>query len=135
MDIETTWWEKTDKPHVWRGNIGSPVYRCLSTGEERDTTELPIGALTWYDDGAAYKGPDGHSIMCKLPDGKTWYIDSRATNCTMPNDSVHRCWVRHGTIGDRLTVDKNGNTCAAGAGSIATDKYHGFLRDGKLVNA
>jgi hypothetical protein len=30
----------------------------------------------------------------------------------------------------RLHVDKNGNTCAAGAGSIITGKWHGFLHNG-----
>jgi hypothetical protein len=32
-----------------------------------------------------------------------------------------------------LTVDKNGDTCAAGAGSILTPAWHGFLRNGELV--
>jgi hypothetical protein len=58
-------------------------------------------------------------------------IDSRASNCTLPNDREHKCWIRHGTPPD-LTVDKNGKTCAAGAGSIQLGNYHGFLRNGHL---
>lgn len=50
----------------------------------------------------------------------------------MPNDDVHRCWVRHGTVGDPLQVDKNGNTCAAGAGSIQNAGWHGYLKNGIL---
>lgn len=34
-----------------------------------------------------------------------------------------------------ITVDKNGTTCAAGAGSISAGPYHGFLRNGQLVDA
>lgn len=30
-------------------------------------------------------------------------------------------------------VAKNGLTCAAGAGSIATPNWHGYLRHGELV--
>jgi hypothetical protein len=50
----------------------------------------------------------------------------------MRDDTVHRCWVRHGTVGDKLTVDKAGNTCAAGAGSIQMAAWHGFLQQGVL---
>jgi len=56
-------------------------------------------------------------------------IDSRASNCTLPDDNVHKCWVRHGEA-PNFTVDKNGATCAAGAGSIQTSNWHGFLRNG-----
>ena len=51
----------------------------------------------------------------------------------MPGDDVHRCWVRHGRPEDgTLHVDKNGQTCAAGAGSIQTHNWHGFLHNGVL---
>ena len=50
----------------------------------------------------------------------------------MPNDNEHRCWVRHGGFGQIVTVDKNGKTCEAGGGSIATPKFHGFLTNGEL---
>jgi hypothetical protein len=82
----------------------------------------------WY----SRKGPDGLSLVVICPGGSEWMIDSRASNCTMKDDEVHRCWVRHGTPPE-LTVDKNGNTCAAGAGSIQTSNWHGFLRGGCLV--
>ena len=78
-------------------------------------------------------GPDGHVLNVETPGG-TWCIDSRARNCTMPDDKQHRCWVRHGEA-PYITVDKNGLTCAAGAGSIMAGNYHGFLRNGELVSA
>jgi hypothetical protein len=39
--------------------------------------------------------PRGH-LYCVLPDGHPWDIDGRASNCTMPEEKTHRCWVRHG---------------------------------------
>ena len=81
-----------------------------------------------------WKGSDGHILMVICPDGHTWNVDSRCSNCTMPDDNAHRCWIRHGTP-PNITVDKVGNTCRAGGGSINTHNWHGFLRDGKLVTA
>lgn len=119
--------------------ISSPIYRNNETGEE--TSKLPVGALyaTRRREGAGPNdfppvGYDGLSIVCRTIDGN-WYVDSRASNCTKPEDKAHRCWVRHGTVGEKVTVDKNGNTCAAGAGSFFMDgqKWHGFLRNGIMV--
>ena len=73
----------------------------------------------------------GH-LLVVCPSGQSWDIDSRASNCTMPDDRTHRCWVRHGEP-PNLTVDKAGKTCAAGAGSIIAGSYHGFLRNGELT--
>lgn len=75
---------------------------------------------------------DGKHLQVILPNGYGWDADGRASNCTMPNDRLHRCWVRHGDP-PNVTVDKNGRTCAAGAGSIAVTGFHGFLRGGKLI--
>lgn len=102
-------------------------------GREFRHRELPPGACydAWWD---PTKGPDGRSLVVVLPTKLPWHIDHRASNCTMPGDNVHRCWVRHGKPEDgTLHVDKNGQTCAAGAGSIAVPGYHGFLHHGKLT--
>jgi len=85
---------------------------------------------SWY--GQNYQGPDGLHLMVMLPNGNEWLIDGRANNCTMRDDHEHRCWVRHGEP-PNVTVDKRGKTCAAGAGSIQSGSYHGFLRAGALV--
>lgn len=67
--------------------------------------------------------------MC--PDGSEWNIDGRASNCGMKNDRSHRCWVRHGDPETgNIHVDKAGVTCNAGAGSIQTPSWHGFLHNG-----
>lgn len=78
------------------------------------------------------EGCDGRHLFVITPDGQDWDIDGRASNCTRPDDDVHRCWVRHGEA-PGITVDKRGNTCAAGAGSIAMPGYHGFLRNGAFT--
>jgi hypothetical protein len=80
-------------------------------------------------------GKDGRVLICRLPDRTDWVIDSRANNCTLPLDDKHWCWVREGRPEDgTLNIGKGGRTCSAGAGSIATGGYHGFLRHGRLVS-
>lgn len=114
------------------------LYRRMDTGEIYTPDNFPIGAVweaPWYKEHGWY-GPDGRSLMCRVPGPHDWCIDSQASNCTMPSDNVHRCWVRHGRPEDgTLHVDKNGNTCQAGAGSIAATNWHGFLHHGHLVTA
>jgi hypothetical protein len=135
-EYRCTWWEKTDKPIVWDGSVGRHVYRNIETGEA--ATKLPIGALYVYADPG--RGYDRLSVACVVPYGKPgsskqsthWHIEGFASNCTRPDDDKHLCWVRHGTIGEIVHVDKNGNTCAAGAGSISVPGFHGFLHNGIL---
>jgi hypothetical protein len=130
-----SWWEVTDKYDEIRDSVRRVIYRNIETGEE--TSLLPYGAL--YVSKHGTKGYDGKSVVCIIPTSKYtdkichWYIDSRASNCTMPNDTEHRCWVRHGTFCEEVHVDKGGNTCQAGAGSISVEGFHGFLHHGKLV--
>lgn len=114
----------------------SEVYMREDTGEMIALDDAPPGAM-WYCDWMNRGGPDGRCLAVKLPNGCEWIIDSRAQNCTMPNDKTHRCWVRHGEP-PNVTVDKNGDTCAAGAGSIGMTNskgvhYHGFLKNGILT--
>lgn len=97
--------------------------------------EAPDGAMWdafWLHGVPSWCGDDGRAIICRVPNGHDWQIDGPASNCTRPNEA-HHCWVRHGEP-PNLTVDKNGNTCAAGAGSILTKDWHGFLRNGYLVS-
>lgn len=99
----------------------------------------------WLDD--VYVPQLEHVLCCKVPGGHDWVIDSEASNCTMPLKSIdekgtkrlpyqtdHHCWIIHGTP-PNITVDKNGVTCGAGAGSIAFADFHGFLTNGELRNA
>lgn len=114
------------------------IYRRLDTGEDTTISDAAVGALwdAWWM-GEWAQGDDGLSIVCKLPGNHHWVIENRASNCTRP-DEPHHCWVRHGSFGDRLTVDKQGNTCSAGGGSVwvnqgRAEEWHGFLRNGQLL--
>ncbi len=119
------------------------LYRRGDTGEIAAWDDMPIGAvrnLPWLAKHDSYRGPDGRVLECVIPaperpSGKTtWIIDSKASNCARPDDWRHRCWVRHGRPEDgSLHVDKNGDTCAAGAGSIVSPGWHGFLHHGALT--
>lgn len=105
------------------------LYRRSDTGALTTVEDAPPGAM-WHAFWIPWwGGPDGLSLMVKCPNGAEWWIDGRASNCTMKDDDVHRCWVRHGTP-PKITADKQGLTCQAGAGSIQAGNYHGFLRDG-----
>jgi hypothetical protein len=112
---------------------------------KRRISDFGVGAMwlvTWYNrtDGSNGErvryGSDWDNqfeppLMVHTPGGD-WNIDSRASNCTLKNDRLHRCWIRHG-VPPNITVDKAGKTCAAGAGSIQAGSYHGFLRNGQLT--
>lgn len=117
--------------------FGELIY--LDDAGNEHSVRTPTPGMMWdaWWNPERWKGPDGLSLHVCCPDGHVWNIDSQASNCTMkgdvgPADSHHRCWVRHG-IPPLITVDKNGHTCAAGAGSIQTPTWHGFLRNGELV--
>lgn len=124
--------------HPFQGVVDQePIYRDPATGREWPLREAPVGAMfyaDWYPKG--WDGPDGRTLICMVPgiDGKPWewLVDGRASNCTRPDDWTHRCWVRTG-VPPKVTAGKHGNTCSAGAGSILTPGWHGFLRDGVLV--
>ena len=115
--------------------FSSHIYRRVDTGEEMTLRDAPDGAMwdaTWFHDCPQWCGDDGKSIMCRVPTNHDWNIDSQCSHCTRPHEP-HKCWVRHG-VPPNLTVDKAGDTCAAGAGSILTSTWHGFLRAGELVS-
>lgn len=128
------------------------LWKRADTGEILTLRDAPVGGI--YD---AYWWPDktdGQHLICIVPEHHEWVIDSRANNCDSPCKHCntpykdhkdkdhnyedarpeHRCWVRHG-VAPNLDVDKAGVTCNAGAGSIQTSSWHGFLRQGFLVPA
>jgi hypothetical protein len=148
QEYKTTWWEITDKKHDSGEGLIVPVYRNIATSEELPSMALPIGALYVIrrkpglgpDDFPGVAACDGKSVVCVVEGHEEgairhWYIEHRASNCDNKLDQLHRCWVRHGTIGEKVTVDKAGVTCGAGAGSFfmgPEDRWHGFLHSGWL---
>ena len=105
-------------------------------------TDLQGNEIARYKGNGDWNNDDGFHLHVMLPGppnedgtisdfGHPWDVDSRANNCTLPDDRIHRCWVREGTQ-PNVSVSKNGHTCAAGAGSIRVAWWHGFLRNGIL---
>lgn len=85
----------------------------------------------WLDENHYWDNHKGPHLEVICPNGHPWNIDSRASNCGLPGDRMHRCWVRHGEP-PNIHVDKNGLTCSAGGGSIIAGNYHGFLHNGSF---
>lgn len=114
------------------------LLRRQDTDELVTIRNVPHGGMWYAEHYGKYPnmcGPDEKALMVKVM-GHDWHVDGRASNCTMPTDNTHRCWIRHGTV-PNITVDKQGHTCQAGAGSIwvrmgKPDGWHGFLRNGRL---
>ena len=125
----------TDAAH--RSATVHRVWHRPDTGEEfvrpRDAGPGAMWNAEWMS--GVTDTVDGRYMVAICPDGSEWHIDGAARNCTRPNEP-HDCWPRHGEP-PGLTVDKHPepgrSTCSAGAGSIATPGYHGFLRDGKFT--
>lgn len=131
----------------------SSYFRREDTGEERRWSEWGEGAIVEADwlEGMYDPTVDGKVYIAICPGGQHWTIDSRASNCNSPcancrkpyhehkgrpGDCIdyvdarpHKCWIRHG-VAPNFTVGKDGVTCGAGAGSIQTSNWHGFLRNG-----
>lgn len=100
--------------------------------------QLEPGDMYWGEQHGPYgcyhwDNCDGRHLHVLLPNNFPWDIDSRASNCNLPDDRQHRCWVREGEP-PNITVGKAGLTCSAGAGSIASGTYHGFLRNGVFTD-
>lgn len=129
--VTTEWSFGAGMSALWRRRDGAP------TDLRKRPEDFGVGA-TWecpwltvlfentWDDWPAGKAP----IEILTP-GRGWMPESRASNCTMPNDKRHRCWVLHGE-GLGLTANKAGVTCGAGAGSIQCGVWHGWLEGGFL---
>lgn len=131
------------------------LHRRSDNGELVTWRYAPPGAMIVTEDsGLLVKLPNGREWCvdsrcsnCTSPCkhcGKE-YQHHKAETCTNPGDGEHAwtkgnyddaqphaCWVRHGEP-PNVTVDKNGVTCRAGAGSIIADDFHGFLRNGWLT--
>lgn len=117
----------------WQLNVRQ-LYSGAPDGRLYNLWDAPVGAMWdahWMSDWR--RGPDGLCLVVRTPGGD-WTVDGEASNCTRKGEP-HQCWVRHGDprTGD-VHVDKDGDTCAAGAGSIAIGSYHGFLRNGHLTD-
>lgn len=104
----------------WHDQWQCNVTRLFAGGPSESTwigtlREAPPGAIweaTWL--GKNYRGPDGRSIVVKLPDGTDWIVDAETAQGGR--------WTRTGEI-PRISVTP----------SVDTGRYHGFLRDGMIT--
>ena len=92
----------------------------------------------WIDSSISWDNHPGKELHVILPNGHEWNIDGRARNCTLKEDNLHRCWIREGepphiTVKKTGKIGGEGGTCTAGAGSIQSGDYHGFLVEGSLT--
>jgi hypothetical protein len=146
--VEADRWH-AHRSHLYQAMQGPHAGQCFTL------QDAPIGAMwdaSWLrreecpSANNVHVGPDGLCLIVKTPGGD-WAVDAQCSNCTRPQElpvegkpgwtrfvRTHWCWVRHGDprTGE-VHVDKVGDTCAAGAGSILTGRYHGFLHHGHLV--
>lgn len=144
-----------------RRETGEPnyqvFYKTLYATPNRAWIGMPTVGDAYYADwyGCAERGGncvagwtncDGHHLVVHVPnpgghvrpghpdEGYWWDTRNRASNCTMKEDTLHRCWVVHGRPEDgNLHVDKAGLSCNAGAGSLDTGRWHGMLQNGWLT--
>lgn len=123
-----------DEKDIERLVAYKPLFKNQETGELLTHEDMPVGAMWYlphYERYPHFCGPDGKSLVVRVPGNYDWMVDMRCSNCTRREDNSHRCWIRHGTP-PNIHVDKNGNTCSAGAGSIVAPGWHGFLTHGYL---
>lgn len=120
-----------------RQRFTQKIFRRADTGEELVLQDAPPGAMWyawWFDDSWRVQGP--HALVVRLPDKSDWIVNADANNCNWPGgdraQAHHHCWPYRGTP-PIIDVSKDyGPTCTAGAGSILTAHWHGFLRNGYL---
>ena len=111
-------------------------WRRSDTGALVTLATAPLGAV-WEVDWLPldYHPPGDRYVWIRVP-GSDWSPDAPAANCPLDDhfQAEHHCWVRSGPP-SRLTVGKDGATCDAGMGSIATPIWHGLVRDGWVISA
>ncbi len=81
-------------------------------------SEAPVGAM-WYADWYPWRGPDGHCLVVKTPGGE-WVVDGPAYSNGVETGSG---WTRTGAV-PKITASPS---------ILIQDRYHGWLRDGCLV--
>lgn len=96
--------------------------RVAAAFELRDA---PVGAM-WFADwvGSSYRGPDGHCLVVQTPAG-IWMVDAPA--------SSGAGWKRTGE--PPLVTAHPSIRIGPGKGPNGGDRYHGWLKNGVLIDA
>ncbi len=111
--------EREDFPEG--GSITRTVYKRTDTGEEMSLVTAPIGAMVYADwlDNTKRTGPDGKNLIVKTPGG-CWPIDQPSFDGQKEGPG----WTRTGTPPNVSAMP-----------AIVMGGYHGWLRNGELVDA
>lgn len=147
-------YEFTDKDHrqIFTDDV---MIRADGLGGKYSRRHAPVGMMwdaAWWQPrhksvnggvGWINVGPDGLTLVVAVPSqdckgqwSTTDFMpEMRASNCDRKDDGEHHCWVRHGDARkNECHIDKNGLTCNAGAGSIVTNGWHGFIHHGFVTD-
>ena len=106
----------------WQHNF-TRLYVRSDNGEKTTLSEAPVGAMwdaNWLKDIDSVASPDGRVIVVKTPGGD-WNVDSTAVG--------GGGWSRTGEV-PKITVTPS---ILIGRGPEGQWTYHGWLRDGQLV--
>lgn len=101
------------------------LYCRIDTSEVMTLEDAPPGAM-WRAPWMGYAGPDGECYILKTPGGD-WTIDGPSSNA---DGSTGPGWHREGTAPNFTVTPSIGKLNADGSW-----RYHGWLRDGVLVDA
>jgi|ERR1035437_317612 hypothetical protein len=118
----------------WRSSKREAILRRVDTGEVGTVDSFGPGAM-WDATWMGRKGPDGRSLVVRLPGDHDWHVDSICANCNM-REVEHQCWQREGEVPNVTIV--GGPPGHAGGGSVwadSPDGWHGFLKRGYLQEA
>lgn len=75
------------------------LHKRSDNGELTTLRDAPAGAMWrgwWMKHEGRYWDWDNQTeapLICKTPSAREWNIDGRASNCTLPNEMLHRCWI------------------------------------------
>jgi hypothetical protein len=81
----------------WQSRVDA-LYRRSDTGELVKLSAAPVGAMwfaPWMSDREDYVGPDGQTLVVRLPGRHDWIVDARASNCDSPCRNCGKPYHQH----------------------------------------
>lgn len=149
--VTAAWVRQVNQDEFYRATFSAVPEGQALIGREWPIDSLPVGGMyemRWLSDITEWCGTDGIALAIRVPDpgmktgATTFQPDlSSANNCTRKGET-HKCWCRHGNPRiEPVHVDKECDTCTAGAGSIGIGasgsnyRWHGYVHHGYVVTA
>lgn len=109
----------------WMHGADQLWVRTDRVAESFELREAPVGAM-WFADwaSATWRGPDGHCLAVQTPGG-VWMVDAPASSGSG--------WQRTGDV-PNVTAHPS-IRIGVGRGPNGADRYHGWLKNGVLIDA